>query len=176
MQVEMRVAARGGLDFGEPFRWSLLGGPGIGKFHVVRILKDRLFKIILHWDLGFEFQIVALQTVMADLLGVVTIHHACGTLVFKRTQNHQIEEQRHIDIAKRVLQWRWLIIGEVSMVSATPLAAVALTLREIIRGIGTLKSCHNSAARSFGGLTILMYGDVWQLPPPDGGFFENIPG
>ena len=86
-----------------------------------------------------------------------------------------MEEQRNIDIAKRVLQWRWLIIDEISMVSAALLASVDLKLREVIREVGTQKVPHNAAARSLGGLNVLMCGDFWQLAPPDGGFLGKIP-
>ena len=52
------------------------GGPGTGKTHVIKILKEELFGKVLKWNIGVEFQIVALQAVMADLLGGDTIHHA----------------------------------------------------------------------------------------------------
>ena len=124
IKEEKQAAARCQIDFGEPFRWLLHGGPGTGKSHVIRVLKDRLFKEVLHWDLGIGFQIVALQAVMADLLGGDTIHHACGIPVYKRTQNKQTDEQKTIDIAKRVLQWRWFIIDVISMVATAFTALV----------------------------------------------------
>ena len=60
----------------EPLRWVMHGGPGTGKTHVIKIIKDELFQEILGWNIGVEFQVVALQAVMADLLGGDTIHHA----------------------------------------------------------------------------------------------------
>ena len=64
---------------------------------------------------------------------------ACGIPVFKRLLNQQTEAQQSIDIAKRVLQWRWLIIDEISMVSSTLLAQVDLKLREVVREVGAQK-------------------------------------
>ena len=57
------------------------GGPGTGKSHVITaaIVKE-LFTRVLKWNIGIEYQVVALQAVMAALIGGDTIHHACGLL------------------------------------------------------------------------------------------------
>ena len=47
-----------------------------------------------------------------------TIHHACGMPVNRRGDGNDEHLQRQQDIAKRVVQRRWLSIDEVSMVSA----------------------------------------------------------
>ena len=53
----------------EPLRWVVHGGPGTGKSHVVRdVIKHELFDQILHWQQGLDYQVIALQAVMADLL------------------------------------------------------------------------------------------------------------
>ena len=66
----------------EPLRWSMHGGPGTGKTHVIKIIKEELFETVLKWNIGVKFQIVALQAVMADLLAGDTIHHAFNISVF----------------------------------------------------------------------------------------------
>ena len=38
-----------------------------------------------------------------------------------------------MDVAKKVLQWRWLFIGEISMVSAKLLAEMDYKLRKVVR-------------------------------------------
>ena len=81
---ELRHAANGSHDFGEPLRWLIHGGPGTGKSHVIKQVKE-LVRDVLHWDMGVEYQVVALQAVMADHLDGDTIHHACGIPVFYRT-------------------------------------------------------------------------------------------
>ena len=53
---------------GEPLRWCVHGGPGTGKSHVIKLIKE-LFTTILKWNMGVEFQVVALQAVMAEQLG-----------------------------------------------------------------------------------------------------------
>ena len=52
----------------EPLRWAMHGGPGTGKTHVIQIIKEELFENVLNWNTSVDFQIVAMQAVMADLL------------------------------------------------------------------------------------------------------------
>ena len=171
---ELRAEALGESDYGEPLRWVFHGGPGTGKSHVIKIIKKELFEGVLHWDLGVKFQVVALQAVMAQLLGGDTIHHALGIPVFKGKEAHGDDLQKHMDVAKRVLQWRWLIIDEISMASAKLFAEMDMKLRQVIRDVGTSKK-DQGIDRPFGGLNIICSGDFWQLDPPDGGFLGDIP-
>ena len=162
-------------DAGEPMRWLMHGGPGTGKSHVIRVIKDELFGKVLKWQVGVNYQVVALQAVMAELLGGDTIHHALGIPVYTRKgETHEEDMQNQSRIAKAALQWRWLIIDEISMVSAKLLAQIDMKLRGVIRQIGTQK-IRKGRDQPFGGLNILCCGDFWQLDPPDGGFLGNIP-
>jgi hypothetical protein len=63
------------------------------------------------------------------------------------------------------MQWRWLIIDEVSMVSAKLLAEIDVKLRQMVRAKHTLRGDAQGLARAFGGIDILFYGDFWQLDP-----------
>ena len=63
-----------------------------------------MFTDVLQWNIGVEVQIVALQAVMADVLGGDTIHHACGISVCKRRECHSEDAQKQMDVAKHVLQ------------------------------------------------------------------------
>jgi hypothetical protein len=89
---ELRQAASGSMDFGEPLRWLVHGGPGTGKSHVIKQIKE-LFKDVLQWDIGMQYQVVALQAVTANLLGGDTIHHACGIAFQKRGATINGEDQ-----------------------------------------------------------------------------------
>ena len=41
---EMRAVKKGNFSaLGEPLRWCVHGGPGTGKSHVIKILKEELF-------------------------------------------------------------------------------------------------------------------------------------
>ena len=171
---ELRHAANGKVDFGDPLRWLVHGGPGTGKSHVILQVKE-LFRDVLHWQTGVEYQVVALQAVMASQLAGDTIHHACGIAVKKRGGNVEQSAQKQMEVAKRILQWRWLIIDEISMVSAKLLAEVDVKLRSLVRHVGTQKHAPDADIRPFGGLNVLCCGDFWQLPPPDGGFLASIP-
>ena len=147
---ELRASAEASAPVGEPLRWCLHGGPGTGKSHVIKLVKE-LCTTVLHWDMGVEFQVVALQAVMAEQLGGDTIHHACGIPVNRRGEGNEEQVQKQQDIAKRVLQWRWLIIDEISKVSAELLATVDVKLRDAIRRIGTEKLDEEDVDRPFGG-------------------------
>ena len=139
------------------------GGPGTGKSHVLKLVKKELFEDILHWDMGEQFQVVALQAVMAQLLDGDTIHHALGIPFINKTAEKQDTDlQRHMDVAKKVLQWRWLFIDEISMVSCK-LLDMDMKLRSVIRVIGTNKNDSRGQARPFGGLNVVCSGDFWQI-------------
>lgn len=86
---ELNAESLGAHDYGEPLRWVVHGGPGTGKSHVIKLIKKELFQDVLKWDLGVQFQVVALQAVMAELLGGDTIHHALGIPVFKGKEAHE---------------------------------------------------------------------------------------
>ena len=97
---EVRAEADESKEFGEPLRWCVHGGPGTGKSkHVLAFLKE-LFEEVLHWDMGIQFQVVALQAVMATLLGGDTIHHACGIPVYNRGDGGDKTSQKQIIMVK----------------------------------------------------------------------------
>ena len=78
---------------------------------------------------------------MADLLGGDTIHHAFNLPVFGRDQNTiSSEVKKQHEAAKQMLNWRWLIIYEISMVSAGLLADVDCNLRALYRGNSPFKT------------------------------------
>ena len=128
----------------------------------------------MKWNVGVDFQIGALQATMAGLLQGDTIHHALGIPIFG--QGHATTgSNQDIKIAKSILQWRWLIIDEISMVSAKLLARIDMKLRHYARTVDPYAIYGNAATRPFGGLNVICSGDFWQLPPPDGGFLGDGP-
>ena len=134
----MRAVANNDFsNMGGPLRWSMHGGPGTGKSHVIKILKEELFGEILQWDMGVEFQIVAFQAVMADLLGGDTVHHALNIGVFGKSfkSREGSNDKKSRDVMKAVLQLRWLIIDEISMVSARLLADIDQKLRSYYNSV-----------------------------------------
>ncbi len=96
---------------------------------------------------------------MAELLGGDTIHHACGIPAFRKFVDNEDLMQTQMEVAKRVLQWRWLRMDEISMVSARLLAEVDVKLHSVIREICPMKGNGTAQDRSFGGSNGLCSGD-----------------
>ena len=150
----------------EPLRWAVHGGPGTGKSYVLNRLRKELFEDILGWKQGDEFQVVTLQAVMANDLKGDTIHHAFG-LNWQGLGDERISGHKVLELSAKALRWRWLIIDEISMVSAELLARLELRCRELVRDLAQGKYAKDAAyARPFGGLNVILAGDMWQLPPP----------
>ena len=84
--VELRARTTNKYDDYQPLHWSLHGGPGTGKSHVITIIKTELFEKLLQQQIAEDFHIVALQAVMADLLGGDTIHHILNLPVVGQTK------------------------------------------------------------------------------------------
>ena len=94
----------------EPFTVEYAWWSRHRKTHVIKIINEELFEQVLKCNIGVKFHIVALQAVMADLLSGDTIHHALNL--------PPSGDKSHINTMKAMLQLRWLIIDEISMVSA----------------------------------------------------------
>ena len=150
------------------------GGPGTRRTHVIKIIKKELFEKVLSWNTGEEFQIVALQAVMADLLKGDTIHHACGIPVRKKGSDGDVVIQSDKSVAEKSLYWKWLLIDEFGMVGASLLAEVDMKLRDVVVDVSSRKRSRTGHIHPFGRLNVLLSGDLWQLPPPSGGFLGNI--
>ena len=61
------------------------------------------------------------------------------------------------------------------MVSATLLAEIEMKLTALVRSVSPYNGDDHQQIRRFGGLNIIFSGDVWQLPPPEGGFLGDLP-
>ena len=75
---------------------------------------------------------------------------------------------------KSMLMLRWLIIDEISMVSARLLADIDHQLRNYYRHNSEFAFDKKKKLRPFAGVNMLFSGDFWQLPPPEGGFLGDI--
>ena len=114
---------------------------------------------------------------MADLLGGDTIHHAINIGIFgMRKKEKGSQEMRAGETMRSVLMLRWLIIDEISMVSARLLADIDYQLRNYYRHNSDFaKNKKTDTLRPFAGVSVLFSGDFWQLPPPEGGFLGDLP-
>ena len=81
-----------------------------------------------------------------------------------------------MDVAKRVLHWRWLFVDEISMVSARLMAEMGVRFRDVVRDLDM--TCRNgvwtNVTRPVSDPNVLCCGDCWQLCPPEGGFLGDI--
>jgi len=157
-----------------PLLHLMHGGPGVGKSHVIGKIKE-FYEDIMQWTIGDEYNIAALQAVMAVNLGGETLHHVAGINPFMSLGDMEAGRATAEEVAHRFLRTRWLIIDEISMVSASLLAQVDTKLRDIMRQEGTYKCDTAGRVRSFGGLNVLFVGDFYQLDPPEGVSLAAVP-
>ena len=152
----------------EPMVWLLHGSPGTGKSHELPFLRE-LFGDLLGYTQGIEFQVVAFQAVNAADIKGETIHQAFGL-----NRNGKPSENA-TTATQRMGYWRWLIVDEISMVSAKLLARMEQQQRECTSSKTAFKLDAAGKARPFAGVNVVFLGDFYQLPPPEGGFIADVP-
>ena len=102
----------------EPLLWCMHGGPGVGKSHVLKGLKE-LFEFVGYQN-NVHYVMTALQAVMAEQLEGDTLHHATGLVPkqFKKIPKFETgATKRQQEVSKLLEHCRWFIIDEISMVS-----------------------------------------------------------
>ena len=159
-----------GHDFQEPLGWLLHGGPGTGKTHALHFVRQ-LFADVVGYKEGIDFVVTTFQAVNAADVQGSTIHQAFGLHIGKFANNAEASTLT----SKRLAQLRWIIIDEISMVSARLLAQLERRLRDVIPTASEFKCNTEGQVRSFAGVNIIFLGDFHQLPPPEGGFLADIP-
>ena len=99
----------------QPLIWLVHGRPGVGKTDGVLKPIKALFERC-GYKQGVDFEFAALQNLNAASFGGSTLHQALGleTGGAKRRKG----QASLAALAKRVSRWRWLVIDEISMVSA----------------------------------------------------------
>ena len=158
----------------KPLVWCIHGGPGVGKSFVIKQIRQ-CFEQVCGWQQGLDFQIMALQAVMADQLNGETIHGALGLDPFRNHAKTSKTSKKAMETSKCVSQWRWLIIDEISMLSASFLAEIDMRLRDVMADAQAYKTDMQGRTRPFGGINVLLVGDFWQLDPPQGISLAKFP-
>ena len=110
----------------EPLLRLVHGGPGVGKSYVINKTRA-LFEDVCGWTSGWDFQIAALQAVMAEQIGGDTLHHALALNPFQGDDVDVQMANKTADVARRVAQWRWLVIDEVSVLNAALVADIDIS-------------------------------------------------
>lgn len=127
----------------------LTGEPGSGKTHTINAFVSWLR------ESGIEPSVTAATGIAATHVGGMTLHSWSGIGInesLSRTEVDHIASKEHI--AKRIMKAKVLIIEEVSMLSAGTFEMVDQVCREVRR-----------VDQPFGGLTVVLVGDFFQLPP-----------
>ena len=113
-----------------------------------------MFEGVLEWTAGIDFQIAAFQAVNADNVDGDTLHHALGLQPFRARKKNggKGNKDKKKDAAARVSQWKWLIIDEISMVSANFLAELDMHIRQIMTDVSIMKRDASRTDKALGGL------------------------
>lgn len=127
----------------------LTGEPGSGKTHTINEFVGWLRAC------GIEPSVTAATGIAATHVGGMTLHSWSGIGInesLSRADLDRIAGKEHI--AKRIQKAKVLIIEEISMLSAATFEMADAVCREVRR-----------SDVPFGGLTVILVGDFFQLPP-----------
>lgn len=127
----------------------LTGEPGSGKTHTINAFVAWLRAS------GIEPSVTAATGIAATHVGGMTLHSWSGIGIaesLSRADIDRIAGREHV--ARRIGKARVLIIEEVSMLSSATFEMADRVCREVRR-----------ADKPFGGLTVILVGDFFQLPP-----------
>jgi hypothetical protein len=152
----------------KPILDCLLGIPGAGKSKCIHLLR-RFFEECLKWEDGVQFQFLASQNTMAALIGGRTLHGWASipvnaSLAFDKA-NCKGDDGDVSELFLKAQAMRWIIIDEVSTVSPELLGLLDLYLRRACarHPYATLSDSRHKVA--FGGINLVLAGDLWQLTP-----------
>ena len=103
---------------------------------------------------------------MAGHIGGFTIHHWSGIPASHPDGTAGTTNKHQLAIKCQCL--RFILIDEISMVSAELLAALERSVAEVVRIRGGYKIRIDGSHRAFGGVNVIFFGDWWQLRPVGG--------
>ena len=124
------------------------------------------FVEVLGWTHGVQFVCLAFQNSVASNIDGLTIHHWTGIPVGEAAGTSTTRDNHRF--ATRCQCLRFLLIDEISMVSAQLLGQLELIINKVIRRRNVYKIRDDGSSRPFGGLNVLLFGDWWQLKPVGG--------
>jgi len=142
-----------------PFHIFLSGGAGVGKSHTVHTIYQSAFRILKQPGKPIDLPTVILTAPTGKAavnIGGTTLHNAFRLPVKKRgcfeTKHHSNNSLN--SMRSMYTQMKILVIDEISMVGATTLSNLNVTMQEIFEN-----------ERPLGGIAVLGVGDLLQLNP-----------
>ena len=167
LTVEARAEQRKKVEKedGEPLFDMVHGVPGAGKGMLIGWLREA-FEEVLGWVHGVQFVCLAFQNAMAALIQGYTIHHWSGIPVNDTDGMGTTRDMQKLSTKCQCL--RFILIDEISMVSAQLLGQLELVISKVARRRGLYKLRSDGTSRPFGGVNTLLFGDWWQLKPVSG--------
>ena len=136
------------------------GHPGCGKSRLIAWMRE-LFETVLGWKHGVQFVCLAFQNTMAAQIAGETIHHWCGMSVGEGAGGSVVRDTDKLSAKCQLL--RWLLIDEISMVSAHLFGQLEMAVLGVVRRKSPYRLDTGGKARPFGGINVLLFGDMWQL-------------
>ena len=139
-----------------PPLFMMHGGAGAGKSTVIRLTAQWFQRIVQQEGQDVDCPCVVIAAFCGTAASNVdgqTLHSSFG---FSYDNKHNSLPDKSRDMRKAILKYlKLVIIDEVSMVKADMLMQLDLRLQEITEKIGV----------PFGGIGVLVFGDLMQLPP-----------
>ena len=116
------------------------GFPGTGKSEMIRWMRD-LLENVLGWQHGVQFVNLAYLNSMAASINGETIHHWSGIPAMESEGASGSRDATALSTKCQCL--RFIIIDEISMVSAELLAALERVVQKVVRSQGGYKKRKN---------------------------------
>ena len=146
----------------EPYRVFLSGPGGVGKSHVIRLIHSDTIKFLKQSGAFEPDDVIVLLTaptgVAAFNISGMTLHSALllGTSKYTQSGFQPLGHDKLNSLRAKLSNLALIIIDEVSMVGSNMLLEIHKRLQQL-KGV--------TADVTFGGVSILAVGDLYQLPP-----------
>ena len=150
----------------QPIHRFLSGGAGTGKSYVLRAVREtmeRFYRSIAgenykqHWTMT-----LAPTGKAAFIVCGATIHSILHVPANQTLTYHRLDYESLNTLRSQISHVKQWLIDEISMVGHRMLSFIDQRLQEV-----------NNTNRSFGGASVVVFGDLFQLPPVMDGFIFN---
>jgi hypothetical protein len=142
-----------------PFNYFITGGAGTGKSHLIKALHQMVIRTLRREGddpTTLKVLLTAPTGTAAHNINGLTIHSALQMQLGQgaKSSYHRLGDEKRNTLRCKYSQLRLIIIDEISMVGSDLLLQIHRRLQEIFQ-----------SSSDFGGISILAFGDLYQLPP-----------